>query len=172
MDERMKTAISNEETCREGEATMEYKREDANGEQTENVIETDCLGEELSEHCMRTDEEAGSIVLHVGHDVNGKEKNDEEADEAAAAKETHESNEERSKEDVEIRRLIQERRTTPKDEKQLLKEVSKRKKCIRDTKMNERQQDIQQILEDFKGVKIIPGIKSAKKKSAHHQEKE
>ena len=33
-------------------------------------------------------------MLHVGHDMNEKEKNDDEADEAAAAKETHESNEE------------------------------------------------------------------------------
>ena len=37
-----------------------------------------CPGEELPEHCTRTDEEAGSksIVLHVGHDMNEKEKND------------------------------------------------------------------------------------------------
>ena len=34
-----------------------------------------------------------------------------------------------------------------------------------------RQQDIQRILEDFKGAKNIPGIKSAKK-SVHHQDKE
>ena len=33
MDERTKTAILNEETCRAGEAMMEYKREDTNGEQ-------------------------------------------------------------------------------------------------------------------------------------------
>ena len=88
---------------REGEVTMEYKREDTNGEQTENVIETECPGEELLEQCTRTDEEAGSVVLHVDHDMNEKEKNDEEADEAAAAaKETQEI----SKEDVEIRKLI------------------------------------------------------------------
>ena len=116
MDERKKTAILNEETCREGEATMEYKREETNGKQTENVIKTDCPGEELLDRCMRTDEEAGSIVLRVGHDTNGKEKNDEESDEAPAAKETHESNEEIPKDDVEIRRLIEERRTTPKEE--------------------------------------------------------
>ena len=76
MDGRKKTAISDEEACHEGEVTMEYKREETNGKQTENVIETDCLGEELPEHCTRTDEEAGSIVLHVGHDMNEKEKND------------------------------------------------------------------------------------------------
>ena len=61
----------------------------------------------------------------------GKEKDDEEADETAAAKQT----EEISKEDVEIRRLTEERRNTPKEEKQRLKEVSKCiKKCIRDKK--------------------------------------
>ena len=107
----------------------EYKREDTNGERTENVIETECPGAELPEQCTRTDEEAGSIVLHVDHDTNEKEKNDEEADEAAA-KET----EEISKEDAEIRRFIEEGRNTPKEEKQRLKEVDKRKKCISDKK--------------------------------------
>ena len=48
-----------------------------------NVIETDCLGDELLELCVRADDEAGSIVLH-GHDMNEKEKNNEEADDAAA----------------------------------------------------------------------------------------
>ena len=67
---KMTSAISNEETCRDGEATMEYKREETNGKETENVIGTDCLGEELPEHCVRADEEAGSIVLHVGHDMH------------------------------------------------------------------------------------------------------
>ena len=136
----------------------EQKREETGGKQTENVIETDCPGEELHELCTRTDEEAGSIVLHVGYDMNEKEKNDrlsgavcyedeiileskqEETNEAAAAaKKTLESNEEISEEDVEIRRLIEERRTTPKEEKQRLKEVSKQfKKCIKDKKKNEK----------------------------------
>ena len=49
VDERKTTAISNEEDCHEGEATMEHKREETNGKQTENVIETGCLGEELPE---------------------------------------------------------------------------------------------------------------------------
>ena len=82
-------------------------------------------------------EEAGSIVLHVGHDMNGKEKNDEEAGEAAAAEETHESNEEISKEEAEIRRLIEERRNTLKEEKQRLKEVSKQIKNASGTQKKE-----------------------------------
>ena len=108
---------------------------------------------------MRTfDEEAGSIVLHVSSDMNEKEKDDEEAGETAAAKEI----EEISKEDVEIRRLMEERRSTPKEEKQRLKEVSKHKN-VSGTKKMKRQQDIQRILGDFKGVKNIPGVKSAKR---------
>ena len=105
-----------------------------------------------------SDEEVGSIVLHVSRDMNEKEKEDEEAGETAAAKET----EEVSKEDVEIRKLIEERRNTPKEEKERLKEVSK---CIKMyQRQMKRQQDIQRILEDLKGVKNITGIKSAKKR--------
>ena len=45
-----------------------------------------------------------------------------------------------------------------------MKELSKCfKKCIRDKKLK-RQHDFQRIFEDFKGVRNIPGIKSAKKK--------
>ena len=85
MNERMTFVIPNEETCHEGEATIEHKREGTNENQTENVIETDCPGEEPLEQCVRADDEAGSVVLHVGHDMNEKEKNDEETDDAAAA---------------------------------------------------------------------------------------
>ena len=62
-----------------------------------------------------------------------EEVDDEEAGETAAAKET----EEISKGDVEIRRLIEERRSTPEEEKQRLKEVSKCIKNVSDTKKNE-----------------------------------
>ena len=133
----------------------------ANGEQTGIVMEIEHPDEELPAQCTLSDEEAGSIVLHVCSDMNGKEKDDEEADETAAAKQT----EEISKEDVEIRRLTEERRNTPKEEKQRLKEVSKCiKKCIRDKKRMKIQQDIQRILEDFKGVKNIAGFKIAKRR--------
>ena len=60
----------------------------ANGEQTESVIERDYLDEELPAQCTRSDEEAGSVVFHVSSDMNQKEKDDEEADKTAAAKET------------------------------------------------------------------------------------
>ena len=52
------------------------------------MIETECPGEELPEQCTRTDEVAGSIVLHVGHDMSEKENNIEEADEAAERRQT------------------------------------------------------------------------------------
>ena len=47
MDEKEKTAISSDAVCHEGEVTMEHKREETNGEQTDNVFETDCLGEKI-----------------------------------------------------------------------------------------------------------------------------
>ena len=68
-----------------------------------------------------------------------------------------------STKDAEVLRLIDERRSTPKEEKQRLTEVSKCiKTCIRDKKRMKRQMDIQRILEDFKGIRNFPGIKSAK----------
>ena len=66
--------------------------------------------------------------------------------------------------DAEILRLIEERRSTPKEEKQRLRYLSKCKKCIREKKRMKTQHDIQRILEDFRGVRNFPGIKSAKKK--------
>ena len=141
-------------------------------EQTENVVETDCLGdeiemksdeetvretdEELPEHGTQTDEEAGSIVLHVGNDMDDKEQTDtvsgaachedeivmeynrEEANGAAAAKKTLQTNDGASKEDVEIRRLIEERRSTSKGEK-----LSKQ------TKMHQRQKKEQKDKKRF-----------------------
>ena len=81
--------------------------------------------------------EAGSIVLYVSNNMNEVKKDGEdsgvgeEEGETAAAKET----EEISRKDAEIRRLIEERRSTPKQEKQRRKELSKCiKKCIRDKK--------------------------------------
>ena len=101
MDERKKTAISNEEACREGEVMMEHKREETNEKQTENVIETHCSGEELPE---RRTQIGRFYRVFVGHDMNEEEKDDrlngavccedeftmdhkqEETNEAAAAK--------------------------------------------------------------------------------------
>ena len=75
-----------------------------------------------------------------------------------------EDKDEVSNEDVEIRRLIEERRNTATGEKQHLKEVSKQKrKCIRDKKESKRQEKIQRILEECRGIKNISCIKSARK---------
>ena len=80
---------------------------------------------------------------------------------SAAAKE----NEEFLDKDAEILRFIEERRSTPKEKKQRIKDLSKtHKKCVREKERMKRQQDIERILEEFKGVRYIPGIKTAKKK--------
>ena len=65
------------------------------------------VGEEHHARCAHSDEEAGSIVLHVSTDMNEKKTDDDEAGETAAAKET----EEISKEDVDIRRLEEKKHT-------------------------------------------------------------
>ena len=73
--------------------------------------------------------EAGSIVLHVSNSMNEIKKDGEEAGETAA-KET----EEISHKDAEIRRLIELRRSTPKEEKQRMKELSKSIKNVSETR--------------------------------------
>ena len=61
--------------------------------------------------------------------------------------------------------LIQESRTTKEDDKERIREVSKKiKKCIRDKKRSERQQKIQKLLEEMRGTKNIANIKSAKRR--------
>ena len=68
--------------------------------------------------------------------------------------------------DDEIKRLIKERRTIAREDKQQLKEVRKRiKKCIRNKTRANRKEVIQQILEKFSGIKNISQIKSARKKT-------
>ena len=47
MDEKDKIAISKVKIA------MEYRREETNGEQTENVIETECLGEKIEKRQRR-----------------------------------------------------------------------------------------------------------------------
>ena len=74
--------------------------------------------------------------------------------------------EEKHKKDNEIKRLIEERRSIPNSDQQQLKEVSKRiKKCARNKNRAKRKEMTQQILEQFRGIKNISQIKSAKKKT-------
>ena len=108
-------------------------------------------------------EEAGSIVLQNSRSSSVFENDSKEIQEttSAAAK----KKEECFDKDAEILRLIEERRSMPKEEKQRLKDLSKNlKKCIREKKRMKRQQDIERILEEFKGVRNIPRIKTAKKR--------
>ena len=91
-------------------------------------------------------------------------KSDMDAEEAAAKK-ILEDKDEVSNEDVETRRVIEVRRNIRKGEKQHMKEVNKQiRKCTRDKKRSNRQEKIQRILEEFRGIKNISGIKSAKKR--------
>ena len=71
---------------------------------------------------------------------------------------------------MEIRRLIEDIRNTPKEEKQRLKEVEQTQKMHQGQKMK-RQQDIQRILGDFKGVRNIPGINSARSRVLNTKKK-
>ena len=76
------------------------------------------------------------------------------------------NNEKTSETDDEIRKLVEERRNTAKEEKYLLKELSKRiKKYIRERKRSNRQEKIQRILEEFRGIKSISCIKSGRKRT-------
>ena len=59
--------------------------------------------------------------------------------------------------DAEIQRLIEERRSTPNEEKQRLKDLSKCIKNASEKKRMKRQRDIQRILENLRGVRNIPG---------------
>ena len=92
------------------------------------MIETEHPDEELLAQFTRSDDEAGPIVLHVSCDTNEKDKMKKQT------KQQQQNRLRRSKKEVEIRRLIEERRNTPKEEKQRLKEVSKRIKNTSATK--------------------------------------
>ena len=108
-------------------------------------------------------EEAGSIVLQFSRSSSvfkneGKEMQETTSD---AAKKKDECVDK----DAEILRLIEERRKMPKEGKHRLKELSKKiKKYIREKKRVKRHHDIERILEEFKGVRNIPRIKTAKKR--------
>ena len=77
------------------------------------------------------------------------------------------------KEDVEIRRLIEERRNTPKEEKQQLKEVSTCiNKCIRDKKKNEKATGHPTNTRRLQTCKEHPRNQIFNEKSVHHLNKE
>ena len=79
--------------------------------------------------------------------MNEKEKNDEGTEDAAAA-------------DMEIRRLIEERRTTPEEGKQRLKDVSKQIKNASGTKKNEETgRDSKEVLGEFYSKLYGDGIR-------------
>ena len=107
--------------------------------------------------------ETGSIVLQSSRDsseTRSKDKGKQETTHNVVMK-----NDESVDKDAEITRLIEERRKLSKEEKRRLKELSKKiKNCIREKKRVKRHHDIERILEEFKGVRTIPRIKTAKKR--------
>ena len=119
--------------------------------------------EHLGAQVPHQDEEAGSTVFHSSSNASESKNDNKEARVTASA--AAKVSEDFPNEDAEILRLIEDRRSTPKEEKQRLKDLSKcLKKCIREKKRMKRQQDIQRIFEDFKGVRNISRIKKAKKR--------
>ena len=114
----------------------------------------------------KCDEDAAKSA--VDEDTNGaaaskKEKNAN--GKAAAAKKISEENCEDTSEDETIRRLIEERRGIARGEKQHLKEVSQQiRKCIRNKKRSKRQDKIQGVLEELRGINNISCIEPAKKR--------
>ena len=144
--------------------TVETAREtgEEHSDRSKVIEEADrTVGDGHHARCFRLVVEAGSIVLQVSNNMSEEKTEGEEAGETTAATET----EEISKKGVEIRRLIEERRSTPKEERDNdWKKWANLWKMFQRWKRMKRQQDSQRILEDFKGVRKITGIKSAKNK--------
>ena len=67
--------------------------------------------------------------------------------------------------------LIDERKRIKKYDKERLKEVSKKKNASRDTKRSRRQEKIQRILENFKGIRSISSVESEKEKDTYPHQK-
>ena len=82
--------------------------------------------EHLDAQVPHQDEEAGSIVFHSSSNASEFKNDNKEARVMASAAAT--VSEDFPNKDVEILRLIEERRSTPKEEKQRLKDLSKCKK--------------------------------------------
>ena len=115
--------------------------------------------------------EAGSIVLQSSHEsseIRGKDKSKQETSHNAAMK-----NDESVDKDAEIVRLIEERRKLPKEEKNRLKELSKKiKNCIREKKRVKRHHDIERILEEFQRSTNHSESQNSKEESPHHENQE
>ena len=112
---------------------------ETNGKEVENnaVRADDIDAEEMTDN--KIEERRSPSQERHGCKLSRKKHDNENG--AAAAKKILEVNDEVSKEDVEIRRLTEERRNTSKGEKQRLKDLSKQiRKCIRDKKRTKRQE--------------------------------
>ena len=117
------------------------------------------VGEEHHARCAHPDEEAGSIALHVSNDMSEEKKTVNKQAKQQQQKRLRRCQRKTLKSEDSSRR----EKAHPK-KRNRLKEVSKCKNIYQRQKRLKRQQVIHRILEDFKGIKNIPGIKSAKKK--------
>ena len=91
--------------------------------------------EHLEAQVPHQDEEAGSIVFHSSSNASEFKNDNKEARVTASA--AAKVSEDFPNEDAEILRLIEERRSTPKEEKQRLKDLSKCIKNASEKKKNE-----------------------------------
>ena len=111
--------------------------------------------------------EAGSIVLQSRNESSGsrgKDKSKQGTTQNAATK-----NDESVDRDAEIVRLIEERRKLPKEEKYLLKELSKKiKKCIREKKRVKDNMTLKEYLKSSRYSKH-PESQISKEESLHHE---
>ena len=178
-----------EKNCSERDETSSHPRTGGEEDAHEIITNTGCssscdlrAGERLpkqrplgDEHPERIPEEhlgaqmihqvgeAGSIVLHNSRSSSVFKNDSKETQEttSAAAKKKDECVDKRCGNPETHRREekhAQRRKTTIEGPEQ------KHKKCIREKKRMKRQQDIERILEEFKGVRNIPRIKTAKKR--------
>ena len=117
--------------------------------------------------------EAGSIVFHVSNSMNEVKKDDDDSEdgEEEGGTAATRDNDEISRKDAEIRRLIELRRSTPKEEKQRVKELSKSiKKCIRDKKRVKRQQEVQKKSRRLQRCQQHPRNQIGEEESAHYKD--
>ena len=104
---------------------------------------------------------AASAASAAAADGQSIKKNDAAASAGTVASEVQET----KGKDEKILALIQERKSTAKNEKEKIKEISKEiKRCIRDNKRSKRREKCEKILEEVKGTRNISSVTSVKKR--------
>ena len=115
-------------------------------------------------------EEAGSIVFHSSSKTSEVKNDNNEA--CATASAAAKVSEDLSIKGAEILRLIEERRSTPKEEKQRLKEVSKSTKMYQRQKKNEKANGYPKNSRKLQRCQQHPRNQICKEESAHYKDEE